>query len=286
MEIRFFMVLLALGLSTVGNAAPANVPLPPQAAEAANSMPTSFSLPSQAFEIAEGVFDLGTVIHEGREVQGIAFIHPRANHAKPDNPGGGRGGGSKDGSGSTTSSCYTFISKGAHWKTLENYMVAAANQAGMSESYINQSIDAAVSAWNDQLASPVFGSRVSGTVDGADSSQPDNKNEVMFSAIDNPGVIAVTIVWGIFSGPPPSRELVEWDQVYDDIDFAWGDADIYGSVMDLLNIAVHEVGHGAGLTHPDLTCTDETMYAYAAEGETKKRTLNDGDIAGIKALYE
>ena len=56
--------------------------------------------------------------------------------------------------------------------------------------------------------------------------------------------------------------------------------------MDLLNIAVHEVGHGAGLTHPDQTCVDETMYAYAAEGETKKRTLNDGDIAGIKALYE
>jgi len=109
---------------------------------------------------------------------------------------------------------------------------------------------------------------------------------VMFAAIDDPGVIAVTITWGVFSGPPSGRELVEWDQVYDDVDFAWGDADTNTSAMDLLNIAVHEIGHAAGLAHPDLTCTDETMYAYAAEGETKKRDLNAGDIAGIRDIYE
>jgi hypothetical protein len=156
----------------------------------------------------------------------------------------------------------------------------------MSESFVNQAIDAATAAWNTELTSPVFGSRVAGGVDGADSNTPDDKNEVMFAAIDDPGVIAVTITWGIFGGPPQGRELVEWDQVYDDVDFAWGDADTNTSAMDMLNIAVHEVGHAAGLAHPDLTCTDETMYAYAAEGETKKRDLNAGDITGIRDLYE
>ena len=56
--------------------------------------------------------------------------------------------------------------------------------------------------------------------------------------------------------------------------------------MDVLNIAVHEVGHAGGMGHPDGTCVDETMYAYASNGETRKRTLNAGDIAGIKALYK
>lgn len=32
-------------------------------------------------------------------------------------------------------------------------------------------------------------------------------------------------------------------------------------------------------------CSKETMYGYASEGETKKRTLNSGDIQGINNLY-
>ena len=37
--------------------------------------------------------------------------------------------------------------------------------------------------------------------------------------------------------------------------------------------------------HPDSTCTEETMYAFANFGETKKRTLEAGDIAGVAKLY-
>jgi hypothetical protein len=32
-------------------------------------------------------------------------------------------------------------------------------------------------------------------------------------------------------------------------------------------------------------CSEATMYAYASLGETKKRTLDNGDIAGIEAIY-
>ena len=55
--------------------------------------------------------------------------------------------------------------------------------------------------------------------------------------------------------------------------------------MDFHNIAQHEVGHALGLGHPDNSCTEETMYAYATEGETKKRDLHAGDIAGAVDLY-
>ena len=56
--------------------------------------------------------------------------------------------------------------------------------------------------------------------------------------------------------------------------------------MDFENIAQHELGHSFGLGHPSDGCTEETMYRFASEGETKKRNLNSGDIAGIKKLYK
>ncbi len=39
------------------------------------------------------------------------------------------------------------------------------------------------------------------------------------------------------------------------------------------------------MAHPDNSCTEETMYAFADFEETKKQDLFDGDIAGILDLY-
>ena len=55
--------------------------------------------------------------------------------------------------------------------------------------------------------------------------------------------------------------------------------------MDFENIATHELGHAVGLGDLYNDCTEETMYGYASYGETKKRTLEAGDITGIKKLY-
>ena len=74
--------------------------------------------------------------------------------------------------------------------------------------------------------------------------------------------------------------------MFDNVDFNWGDATVDPSVMDYRNIATHEFGHAAGMGHPANTCTEETMYAFASQGEIKKRDLNSGDIAGIKKLYK
>ncbi len=56
--------------------------------------------------------------------------------------------------------------------------------------------------------------------------------------------------------------------------------------LDVQNIATHELGHwlllgdlyGAG-------DTEKTMYGSTAYGETKKRTLESDDIAGVRHLY-
>ena len=88
----------------------------------------------------------------------------------------------------------------------------------------------------------------------------------------------------MFLGPPKNRVLVEWDQVYDQVDYDWSSSGEAGK-MDFENIATHELGHSVGMGHPSSECIEETMYAYAGYGETKKRDLNAGDIAGINGLY-
>ncbi len=55
--------------------------------------------------------------------------------------------------------------------------------------------------------------------------------------------------------------------------------------MDLQNIATHELGHTVGLSDLYNRCLEETMYGYSSEGETSKRSLNPGDIAGLKAIF-
>jgi hypothetical protein len=247
-----------------------------------------FSLPANAKQIAKNVYDLGTGMHNGEQVRGFAFIYRQDRPAKPDGVGGGKKDKGGTGGGST---CYAFIGSGAKWKSAENYIVDSTNLSGMSRNDVEAAIATATGLWNSEVSGgTIFGNQTAGAVDGADTVTPlDDKNEVYFADINDPSInsnntIAVTITWGIFSGPPRNRRLVEWDQVYNEA-FTFGDAKINTSIMDFLGIAAHEVGHAAGMDHPESTCTDETMYAYASNGEVKKRDLNDGDKAGIKALY-
>lgn len=227
-------------------------------------------IPAHAVEVAPGVFDLGTAIDvDGRVVEGFMFLHDnKKENAKPPwAGGGGKGGDTK---------CYETFAKGAKWKTVEQYITGP----GVDTAVTQASLD----SWNAVFT--IFGARDAlGVVDGADDVSPDGKNEVEFVNLGPSNTIAYTIVWGIFGGPPRNRELVEWDAVFN-TDYAFGDADVDGNaVMDYQNIATHEFGHSAGLTHPTDTCTEETMYAFADFGETKKRDLNAGDISGINSLY-
>lgn len=263
------------------------------------------TIPANAIEVSPGIFSLGSVEHEGRVVDGIMFIDytkqsPKKAQAKPGTecgngvcePGESANKCPADcGGGGATSSCFSFLANGAKWKTVESYLVNPNNTAGLDTQFVKDNIALDISKWEDAADGSVDGSfvnilgnEVAGVVDGADTASPDNKNEVLFADVSSPGAIAVTIVWGIFSGPPFARELVEWDQVYDDVDFNWSSTGEAGK-MDFENIATHEIGHSTGMGHPPDECTDETMFRFASSGETKKRDLNAGDIAGIDKLY-
>lgn len=207
----------------------------------------------------------------------VQFIHFRRGFQKPPWAGGGNGG-------NETSSCFAFIAKGAAWNSAEPWEVFGGT-TGVTQTQLKVEVEEALQDW--EAASGGWDIAGDGVTNGAtdvDLNNVDDHNVVKFGSVSQAGAIAVTNVWGYFSGPPPTREIVEWDMILDDVDYAWSTGGEAGK-MDVRNIVEHEVGHALGMGHPDLTCTEETMYAYADYGETKKRDLNSGDEAGIADLY-
>ncbi len=283
---KFSLILAVLALifsTSVALAQPDRVP----AHVNKTPEPVNVIIPALAVEVADNVFSLGTAIDpvSGQMVEGYAIIHPKTGQAKPPWAGGGKGTGE--------TKCYSFLAKDAKWKTVEPWLVNTSNNAGLSESFVFDTLTVAIDEWEDAADGAVDGvmsedilgnGSTTASALSADTSAPDGQNEVYFDDVSSSGAIAVTVVWGIFGGPPSGRQLVEWDQVYDDVDFPWSSTGEAGK-MDFENIAQHELGHSVGLGHPDDSCTEETMYRFASEGETNKRDLNAGDIAGINELY-
>ena len=240
-------------------------------------------IPDHAVEILEDVFDLGSVTVDGEILQGMLVVHRVDGFGRNPNAPANQGGGN----GNAGSKCYSYIAKGASWKSAEGYVLDTSNTDGMTDEFVANAIAAGLEAWDAEVAFDIFGSRdTTSTVDGMDTVMPDGKNEIFFADIDSEGAIAVASVWFTTRGPPSQRHIVEYDIVFDDVDFDFGDAEISGeAVMDLQNISTHEAGHALGLSHAGDSCTEETMYRYASFGEAKKRSLHDGDIAGLNSLY-
>ncbi|MEM0475834.1 MAG: matrixin family metalloprotease [Candidatus Norongarragalinales archaeon] len=267
---KFFTIGLFLVLALATGAALAAKPGLPQNARKA-------MIPASAVQVAPSVYYLGQKTRGGEAVEGFAFVHHSENYAKGGN-GGGRGGGA--------SSCYAFLAKGAKWKALEPYIVNPWNTKGLSESFVMSNLAFSIGKWEAAAGIDLLGdgNATNETLE-VDFDEPDGLNEAYFGDVAQNGAIAITVVWGVFGGSVGNRKLIEWDMVFDQVDFDWS-ASGEPNKMDFENIATHELGHGVGLNDLyDNKCSEQTMYGYAVEGETKKRSLESGDAAGVKALY-
>lgn len=185
-------------------------------------------------------------------------------------------------------SCYSFISKDTEWKIQPDYTISVDGSYGVTELMFIEAVEASINEWNNPTIEDT--SFIEFGIQTVDSEHPtglisDEVNAISFGNYPTENVIAVCSVQGIFRGPPSNREITEFDVMLD-TDWAWGDASEDPDVMDLQNILTHELGHAVGLG--DLynsDCSEETMYGWSTEGETKKRDLNEGDIAGLNILY-
>ena len=198
------------------------------------------------------------------------FYRQVGSNARPGGAGGGNGGGG-GGDVDPGTDCESDNFRKATWAWSAPYQATASSHASL--------FDAAGQSWDAAIGAAIFGGVSPGSAGAAGTF--DGANQIDFVSLGASTAIAVTTTWyNRFTG-----QAVESDGQYNTY-YAWA-ADGSAGAMDVFNIAAHEVGHSLGLDHPKggggIGCL--TMYAYANSGETQKRTLGDGDILGIQAIY-
>lgn len=202
----------------------------------------------------------------------IEFIHWKKGYGKP--------GGAKA---PKSPSCYKFLTPGKNpirWYDTVNYVINPTNPQDLSETFIGSAVSTSAETWDTAATSKELMNNEY-TTGAVTYGVQDYQNAITFGNYPKEGVIAVTTVWY----NPATKAIVEFDMMFD-TDWTWGDAEGNQSVMDLQNIATHELGHGVGLADVyETACSEVTMYGYSDYGETQKRTLEAPDIKGVQTLY-
>jgi hypothetical protein len=246
---------------------------------AQDARPRPTTIPADAPEVENDVYYLGTSVdpQTGEDIEGYAFVDRVADPSQEIE---------EEAAPTARLGCYSVLGYGA-WTSVEGWGFDDTNSSGLAAADIQATLETGHGTWETGAGSvDIFGSYDSSNSGNASSSS-DGENNVEFGNAGGGGIVAITYIWGRYTGRVSSRYINEWDQIYDDR-YDWTIGDPVGSgAMDFLDVATHELGHAAGLGHPrtSAACSNETMYAYVATGETKKRDLDTGDLQGIQSLY-
>lgn len=205
------------------------------------------------------------------DLEKIEFIHYKKDFAKPEAAKAPK-----------PPSCYKFLTPTKiKWTVLPvKYVINPTNSQGLAETFVTSTVSISAETWDATTGKELMNNAY--TIDSTAKYGVQNyKNAITFGNYPTAGVIAVTTVWY----NPATKAVVEFDIMFD-TDWTWGDATVDTTVMDLQNIATHELGHGVGLGDVyDSVCSYVTMYGYSNYGETQKRTLETPDITGLQTLY-
>ena len=181
-------------------------------------------------------------------------------------------------------SCGGPIVEGARWRSsTQTLIIDPSNNAGIPHTLFLNSMIEAVNEWQGRLTTPVFSTIDTTTPsDGFDDNAPDGKNEIMFGFIQEPGVLAMAVIWGFFGGDVNSREIVETDIMFN-LHFPWGNSSVDPNVFGLGVVGPHELGHGFGTAHNQVDLA--TMFPTASEGDTHQRDILKCEAIALCELY-
>lgn len=107
-----------------------------------------------------------------------------------------------------------------------------------------------------------------------------SNNVVSLAPISTANVLAQTRI----SYSPSTNTLISFTLTFNSA-YQWTNTGAPGT-FDIEGVGAHELGHALGLDHPaDASCAEQTMWFSSTSGETKKRTLENGDKEGTVFLY-
>lgn len=163
------------------------------------------------------------------------------------------------------------------WGTGPAVMYINPQNADVSATAAETAIRTAMGVWNSQGGTPFqfqFGGRVSDTSTGHDG-----KSVILFRNVANGSTLGTSYAWSV-NGKLVESDVIFWDGGYK---FFTGTSGC-SSGMYIEDVAVHELGHSAGLGHSQ--DSGASMYPRASAYCSQSwRTLASDDIAGLKSLY-
>jgi hypothetical protein len=203
----------------------------------------------------------------GKDIQKYVFIHYFAK-SQPVKP-------------AKTEASYLLYKRGIKWAddVVVSYNV---NSTNAPENAVAE-IEAAFEEWDSFIGRDLFADAAGNT--GKVGAVYDRENTVSWNSISQTGVIAMCSFWVNVA----TKTIVEFDiefNTYYDWAIVTNPDSNEDELMNVRNIATHEIGHTLILLDLYQDGNSEaTMYGYSDYNETNKITLEDGDIAGIRALY-
>ena len=171
-----------------------------------------------------------------------------------------------------------YIYDGVHWADASLPVGYFINPSGLP-SGADSALTAAAQTWESDP-----GSYMNYSYLGATTTEPgsyDGVNVIGAGDLGASGVLAVCGYWYDVS----SKEISQFDIIVNTANYDFSTS-TSPSTYDLQSVGTHELGHTLSLLDMyDDENADQVMYGYGDPGDTSKRTLNWGDIAGINAIY-
>jgi len=219
--------------------------------------------------VAVAISNQGAEKAKAPDLEKVEFIHWKKGFTKPETAKAPK-----------TPTCYKFLTGSkVKWPSTVSYVINPVNPVQtLDETFVTNAISTSAETWDVETSKELMNRY---TIDYTAKYGVQNyENAITFGDYPTTGVIAVTTTWY----NPATKAIVEFDIMFD-TDWTWGDA-TDTTIMDLQNIATHELGHGVGLADIyNTTCSAVTMYGYSNNGDIQKRTLEAPDIKGLQTLY-